>query len=534
MKILVEGRTWEIDDALARKHASLLVKVFDFVNGTLVFSPEKAKSCDNSLLNLVSHILNIPLPLQRRASITKDEVVQKVQKKVVVVKDAGDKVIFTLPEIDDQLMNIVRTRFSVEYFVPKGISVYERQIIRAVEIKRNILIAYPFLYPDLVKIFHSLGYDVKGTIQIPSKSIELKKGVELYSFQKNALKAWLANGKRGTIVIPTGGGKTFIAMKAIELLKLPSVIFVTTVELANQWKSRLEELGANVGIFGAGEHEIDDVTVAIYNSAVKNIEKLRNRFAFAIFDEAHHVPANTFKEVSFTLKSPFRMALSATPFREDKNEKILFFTCGKIVYFARYSEMLRERLVSPLEFYRVYVKMDLNEKTMYASIDEQNLTEKLKVAYTTKEKYKALEEIVRRERERKMLIFTQYIDQAETAYETIRHLIPSALLTGEVSTRNRRKIFERFKNGRIRAIISTTVLDEGVDVPDADVAIILSGSGSVRQLIQRIGRVIRYREGKIARVYEIITSKSIEESIVKKRGKALSVFGVNPKILSFK
>lgn len=536
MRVLVQNKEYFVKDDFARRHANLLIRVFDFKDSSLVFNFEKAKLCDESTYNLISYLLQIPLPDVQHIKVEGDSSIKgEAVQKVVDVKDANTQILFYFSNIDEQVFSMLKRRFTIEYAVPTGISSYERKLIQAVKIRNNCVVVYPFLYPEISQILQKLGYTIRGSIKLTQNKIKLNGKVNLYTFQANALKSWLANGKRGTIVIPTGGGKTFIALKAIELLKLPTIVLVTTAELVNQWKSRLKEnLGIDAGVLGAGESDIKDVTVAIYNSAVRNIEELRDKFVFAVFDEAHHVPANTFKEVAFNLKAPYRLALSATPFREDKNEKILFFSCGKIVYFAKFSEMLKENLVCPLQFYRIYVNMDVNEKTMYASIDEQNLTEKLRVAYTTKEKYRALEQIVKKEAESKMLIFTQYLDQAEEAHETIRRFIPSALLTGEVSTRNRRKIFERFKTGRIRAIVSTTVLDEGIDVPDADVAIILSGSGSVRQLIQRIGRVIRFREGKIAKVYEIVTSNTIEESIAKKREKALTVFGVKPVILKFK
>ncbi|TDA28901.1 MAG: hypothetical protein DSO00_05300 [Archaeoglobi archaeon] len=144
-------------------------------------------------------------------------------------------------------------------------------------------------------------------------------------------------------------------------------------------------------------------------------------------------------------------------------------------------------------------------------------------------KYTVLRKLLEKLKDRKIIVFTRYVDQAERAHKVAREVMKSAILTG--STKDRGRVFDRLRSGKVNCIVSTTVLDEGIDVPDADVAIVLSGSGSERQLMQRIGRVLRHREGKTALVVEIVTRNTVEEKIAEKRCRALSFYGVRPQVV---
>ncbi|MEL9989777.1 MAG: DEAD/DEAH box helicase [Thermoproteus sp.] len=402
----------------------------------------------------------------------------------------------------------------------------KQSFIKLVHIEKaedgKVALRYPvFLRDRIADILRRHGYIIaKRDLQY--KAVQYKPSLSLYEFQKRAVESWAKAGMRGTVVVPTGGGKTFIAMEAITRSSTTALILVVTQELAAQWIERLRKhLGVNAGLLGAGRHDVKDVTVAIYNSAVKYIDELVGKFGLAIFDEAHHVPAETFKEVALSLDSPYRLALSASPNREDGNEHLVFEAVGPLVYRASYSEMVEAGLVVPIEHYRIYVRLNPDEEREYRSAQatSDNAIVLRNIAAQASAKIPLAVEIVKKEVSagRKVLVFTQFLEQANAIYGELRkESIRAELITSE--ERDREAAFSRFLTGAVKVVVTTTVLDEGVDVPDADVAVVVSGSGSKRQMLQRVGRVVRKAPGKSrARVYELVTRGTIEEALSESR-----------------
>ncbi|WP_457550594.1 DEAD/DEAH box helicase, partial [Archaeoglobus sp.] len=204
-----------------------------------------------------------------------------------------------------------------------------------------------------------------------------------------------------------------------------------------------------------------------------------------------------------------------------------------VIYQAKYEEMVRLKLAAPLKYYRFYVNLTPEEEEKYAAEEGgsnslSKVQKLMKIAFMAKEKYELLKRIIQKLPEDKILVFCQYIEQAKKAYKAVKEVAKGqvVLLTGETNAKLRKKYFEEFKEGKKRIIVTTTVLDEGIDVPDAETAIILSGTGTERQMIQRIGRVIRYRPNKVAKVIEIVTKNTIEERIADKRGRVLRNYGI--------
>jgi len=375
----------------------------------------------------------------------------------------------------------------------EGVKIIERKIKAYNVIWREKAFVAPVgLLDRVTSTLRNNCYNVEIDIKVlPDLEISLKPDFVLRPHQLEAFKKWNEK-KRGTIAIFTRGGKSFIALKAIESLRKPAIIFVTTRELIATWIEYLERfLGVSsrfIGVVGAGKREIKGITVATYASAVKYIDNFRGRFELAIFDEAHHVPAITFKNVALKIDSLYRMALSATPKRRDGNEELLYALCGDLVFNMGYKELLELRLVAPIEKF----------ETIFVNGEH--------------EKLEKLVEILRENRGSKIIVFTQLLETAKKVYN--RLLLEGfnpLLLTGQVSGSKRKLAFQEFKRRKTAVMVTTTVLDEGITVPDADMAIIYEGSGEARQMIQRIGRVLGYALCKTAKIFELIDASNPKE-----------------------
>jgi superfamily II DNA or RNA helicase len=415
------------------------------------------------------------------------------------------------------------SEFKLKYNVVNKEGELEQRDLKLVAIRqeeKSYVVRFPvFLRQRVAETLKEFGYVVVEESKEYPK-VAFKKLFTLFPFQEEAVENWIAHGMRGTVVIPTGGGKTFIGLETMYRTGLSALVLVVTRELALQWAERIRRfLGVSPGMLGGGEKDVRDVTVAIYNSAVKYLNDLVGRFGLVVFDEAHHVPAETFKEVALGLDSPFRLALSATPEREDRNEHLIYEAVGPPVYRASYRSMIEAGLVVPVEHYRIYVRMSREEASAYSSLPGDNAILLRNAAARSQRKIPVAVRIVAREVAlgSKVLVFTQFIDQAEELHRRLREAgIAAELITSE--TGNREVALRRFSAGRSRVVVATTVLDEGVDVPDAEVAVVLSGTGSRRQMIQRVGRVVRAAPGKrAARVYEIISKDTIEEALSEAR-----------------
>ncbi len=411
-----------------------------------------------------------------------------------------------------------------------------------IEEKIIILPSYAIGYVE--EIFSR--YDVKADIDygISPQRIDysIDKKFELMPYQADALKSWIQNNKKGTIVIPTGGGKTFIALAAIAELKVSTIIFVPNKWLLDQWISRISKLLGIpiglIGVLGGGKKLIKPITVATYQSGYKYIDKLSDKFMFAIFDEAHHVPARTFKDIALNIRAIYRMALSATPERRDRNEILLFKLAGRIVYNISYRELILKGVVAPVVVRKIYVPLPPELRLIYSQYAQQAknclddikyrqiINKMIEIARDNPLKIQIIKQIVLKHANEKIFIFTGSIDFAERITKELQNLTSVALLTAKTRSTKEEKIIKGFQRGIIRCLVLIRKGEEGVDVGDASIAIIAGGSKQEREFIQRVGRVLRAREGKIARVYEIVTENSIEETLSKARKSHTLVRGI--------
>ncbi len=437
----------------------------------------------------------------------------------------GGRLVVRLPVSDEVAAERLAEACTLRYFIERAVLDEEGNFVETVREERKLRLlsaagggtefAMPVgLLDRVVSELRALSYDVEVEIQErPDIPYDIEPRFELMPHQKVAYKLWLEK-RRGTIAIFTRGGKSFIAMRAICDLRKPTLILVTTRELASTWMTYLAKyLGLSrgqVGYLGEGRREVRPVTVAIYNSCVKHVDLVRDKFELLICDECHHVPARTFKRVVEEVDALYRMALSATPRRRDGNEELLFALCGPLVINLDYEALLSLRIVAPIEVF----------EARFASGEEEKLRE--------------LVSVLERHRGEKTIVFTQYVSTAERVYA---HLIKSgfraALITGSTPSSRRRRAFNDFLRGYVNVIVATTVLDEGITVPDAEVAVIYEGSGEARQMIQRIGRVLGYVPGKTAKIYEIVDVTNPKEKRAYFRRKWVRELYMVPKLKEF-
>ena len=450
----------------------------------------------------------------------------------LTLEDHDDGLLLVAAGLSEDQLRELEDMFYIQYNVQTRSGLESRQVRIARRVRRGTYVVPPFMFHHLKRFAERHGLTFEDRVAWPSDPIEVRRrDYDLFPFQKEAVSSWEAAGKFGTVVIPTGGGKTYVGLEAIARTGLKTLICVVTMELATQWRELLEaKLGVSVGEFSGREKTLGrDVVVGIYNSVAKHVEKLRDLFGLVIFDEVHHVPASTFRKIAFVSKAKYRLGLSATPQRSDGNEHLIFLTAGEVVYKIGYRELVSAGILAPLEHKVLRVQLADDERrammAQLARVKDENarLAVMKKYALRARAKIPVVAGIVEAEKGRKILIFCEYVDQAEAIQEELRRRgIGSALLVGK--TREREEIFDAFRRCDLDVIVTTRVLDEGIDVPDADVAIIASGSGSPRQMAQRVGRILRGRLGKVAKVYEIVARGTIEEALANRRRRALAEY----------
>ncbi|MEO6588463.1 MAG: DEAD/DEAH box helicase family protein [Pyrinomonadaceae bacterium] len=420
-----------------------------------------------------------------------------------------------------------------------------------------------FVWDSRTKHFRAPAYKYRDVVtEFVRNKIEFEDEAKNYSefdfkqkisltprpYQTASIEAWKNNRKNGVIVLPTGAGKTHVATMAIEICKRQTLVVVPTLDLMNQWyELLLSTFNAEVGLIGGGFYEVGAITVTTYASAFRHQERLGASFGLVIFDECHHLPSEGFKYAAEFAIAPFRLGLSATPDRDDVADELLKEIVGEFVYRLEAQELAGEYLADyTLE--RIEVDLSDDERRAYerermiytdfkrrknlpygqegwrmflihsARSEEGRCAMKAyrnqkKISLGTDSKLRVLQDLLVRHKQDKTLIFTA---ENEMVYQISRdYLIPA--ITHETNVKERKFWLDAFNAGEVLALCTSKVLNEGVNIPDASVAIILSGSGSSREHIQRLGRILRKKGDKQAILYEVVARNTTEEYTSKKR-----------------
>jgi superfamily II DNA or RNA helicase len=367
-------------------------------------------------------------------------------------------------------------------------------------------------------------------------------------YQVAARNAWLKT-RRGVVVMPTGTGKTFAAFLCIERVDRPTLVVTPKIDLMVQWAQELERaFGIEVGMVGASVFDYKPLTVTTYDSAYIHLERWANRYGLVIFDECHHLPGMSYMEAANAALAPFRLGLTATPERADGGDQLFPQLIGPIVYRLDITDVAGEFL-APYETQRIYVDLTPEELETYTNCREEyrrfvadrNISlsgpdgfrkflfeasktpdgwkairayrEQKRIIQAASGKFKTLEELLRRHAADRCLIFTA--DNATVYNIARRYLIPA--MTNQTKPKERKAILERFHAGEYTAIVTCQVLNEGVDVPAAGVGIVLSGTGSATENVQRLGRILRKHGDKQAILYEVVARGTTEEFVSDRR-----------------
>jgi superfamily II DNA or RNA helicase len=371
-------------------------------------------------------------------------------------------------------------------------------------------------------------------------------------YQEEALTNWLAAGSTGVVVLPTGAGKTFVAAMAIHETGLKALAVVPTIDLLQQWRGALAAALAlpadEIGIFGGGEKDLQPITIITYDSAALYPRELRH-FGLLIFDECHHLPAPTYRLIAESAFTPLRLGLSATPERGDMAHMDLEELIGPEVYRRSPAELTAGRFLAQYQEKRIDVALssedearyneqrrifrsflqrrhiilrspeDFQQKLIYMSArDPEARTAMLawrearNIAMNAPAKYTEIETLLRLHATDQVILFSEYNAVVEEISR--RFCIPN--ITYKTPAEERRTILDRFRSGQYTKLATGRVLNEGVDVPDCRVAIIVSGNSTKREYIQRLGRILRPKEGQ-AQLYELITGGTTEEEIARRR-----------------
>lgn len=388
-----------------------------------------------------------------------------------------------------------------------------------------------------------------------SASIHLNFTPRLY--QQEALQKWFLAGNQGVVVAPTASGKTFIGALAINLTRMKTLILVPTLNLMEQWEQFLQQnltINQNsevVGLFGGGKKEIRDITIITYDSAHLYVRRLRDQFGLLIADECHHLVAESYQLIAEGSITPYRLGLTATPERADELHHNLSFLIGSEVVRIPHDKLGEQGFIAPYQVVQIPVFLDEKEFMNYEKARdtyreyirthnirfrslkdfEFNLIfrsgrdpkareallahhETRKIAFNAQGKIKKIGELLERHKSDQIMIFSEYSDTADAIAR--KFLIP--VITHRTKLKERTEILKRFASGEFSKLCTGRVLDEGLDITGASIGIIVSGSAQTRQFIQRLGRLLRPKEGKEAILYEIVSENTIEQAISHRRG----------------
>ena len=373
--------------------------------------------------------------------------------------------------------------------------------------------------------------DFAGYVDGEAHPIELiQNGWELRNYQEMAAESFWHGGS-GVVVLPCGAGKTIVGAASMALAKATTLILVTNTVSARQWKTELLKRTTltedEIGEYSGSKKEVRPVTIATYQ--VLTTKKQGNYahlelfdakdWGLIIYDEVHLLPAPVFRFTA-DIQARRRLGLTATLVREDGREDDVFSLIGPKRFDSPWKDMADQGWIAPADCVEVRVTLPEHERLIYATAEKE---EKYRLAAATSTKNDVVETLVAKHSDDRVLVIGQYLDQLA---ELGQHL-GAPVVDGSTPIKEREKLFERFRNGDLRVLVVSKVANFSLDLPEAGVAIQVSGSfGSRQEEAQRLGRVLRPKADKrTARFYAVVSRDTLDADFAANRQRFLAEQG---------
>lgn len=343
----------------------------------------------------------------------------------------------------------------------------------------------------------------------------------------------------GTIVLPCGAGKTIVGIAIMDMLRTNTLIVTTNISAVHQWISELLDKTTltkeQISEYTGESKTICPVTVATYQILTWRPEKTgpyphfslfrKKGWGLVIYDEVHMLPAPVFR-VAAELQAVRRVGLTATLVREDGCEGHVFSLVGPKRYDVPWKELERDKWIASAECVEVRLDLDSSKEIEYAVAGSRI---KHRIASENPVKTEVVRELVTKYSEDKILVIGQYIDQLQKLSQELN----APIITGKTPNAERDRIYSEFRNGTIRVLVVSKVANFAIDLPDASIAIQVSGTfGSRQEEAQRLGRILRPKE-RTSRFFTLITRNTVEEDFGSNRQKFLAEQGYSYRILRY-
>lgn len=390
----------------------------------------------------------------------------------------------------------------------------------------------------------SVGWPVEDRVPLKAGEplpIALDENWGLRQYQRSALQAFLGDLGAGTgfgvIALPCGSGKTIVAMGVMAALQTETLILTANTSSSRQWKRELLEKTTlqedQIGEYSSNMKQIRPVTLATYQILIWRANKTeefqhfglfkKRGWGLVIYDEAHLLPAPVFR-VTAELQTVRRLGLTATLVREDGAEKDIFSLIGPKRFDIPWLDLEKQGFIAQANCFEVHIELSSEDDLAYV-VAEKN--KKSRIAATNSRKLETAKKILTRHPDEPTLIIGQYLDQLHLFAKTFN----APIITGKTSSAERDRLYSAFRNGEIGLLIVSKVANFSIDLPDASIAIQISGSfGSRQEEAQRLGRILRPKD-RPSYFYSLVSLMTVEETFASHRHKFLTEQGYHYQIL---